>query len=68
MSDDTQPKLLSVAQVAKTLGVNRQRVHALIASGRLPSQKIGYSHVIKESDLALVADRKVGRPKKDTKD
>jgi excisionase family DNA binding protein len=57
-------KLLSVKETAKILGVNHQRVQALISSGRLPSQKIGNSHVIKESDLALVADRKVGRPSK----
>jgi excisionase family DNA binding protein len=57
-------KLISVKESAEKLGVNRQRIQALISSGRLPSQKIGNSHVIKESDLALVADRKVGRPPK----
>lgn len=59
-----EDKLLSVKESASILGVNHQRVQALISQGRLPAQKIGNSYVIKESDLALVADRKVGRPKK----
>ncbi len=58
-------KLLSVKESAEILGVNRQRIQALISQGRLPAQKIGNSYVIKESDLALVADRKTGRPPKD---
>ena len=56
-------KLLSVKEVAEILGVNHQRVQALISQDRLPAQKIGNSYVIKESDLELVKDRKVGRPK-----
>ena len=36
----------------------------LIKTGRLPSQQFGRDHVINESDLALVADRKPGRPPK----
>ncbi len=57
-------KLLSVKESAEMLGVNRQRVQALITEGRLPAQKIGNSYVIKESDLELVKDRKTGRPPK----
>lgn len=56
--------LLSVKDVAQILGVNHQRVQALISQGRLPAQKIGNSYVIKESDLELVKDRKTGRPPK----
>ena len=56
-------KLLSVKEVAEILGVNHQRVQALISQDRLPAQKIGNSYVIKECDLELVKDRKVGRPK-----
>ncbi|MGI8468974.1 MAG: helix-turn-helix domain-containing protein [Pyrinomonadaceae bacterium] len=58
-------KLLSVKEVAQILGVNHQRVQALISQGRLPAQKIGNSYVIKESDLQLVEDRPTGRPPKD---
>lgn len=57
-------KLLSVKEVAQILGVNHQRVQALISQGRLPAQKIGNSYVIKESDLQLVEDRPTGRPPK----
>lgn len=57
-------KLLSVKEVAQILGVNHQRVQALISQGRLPAQKIGNSYVIKESDLELVKERKTGRPPK----
>ena len=60
-------KLLSVKEVAKILGVNHQRVQALISQNRLPAQKIGNSYVIKESDLELVKDRKPGRPPKESK-
>ena len=58
-------KLLSVKESAEILGVNRQRIQALISQGRLPAQKIGNSYVIKESDLPLIAQRKTGRPPKD---
>jgi excisionase family DNA binding protein len=56
--------LISTKEASEKLNVSMRRIQALISSGRLPSQKIGNSHVIKESDLALVADRKVGRPPK----
>jgi excisionase family DNA binding protein len=58
--------LISTKEASEKLNVSMRRIQALISSGRLPSQKIGNSHVIKESDLALVAERKVGRPKKET--
>lgn len=63
----TSEKLLSVKESAEILGVNRQRVQALISEGRLPAQKIGNSYVVKESDLTLVAERKTGRPPKEIK-
>jgi excisionase family DNA binding protein len=58
-------KLLSTNEVAERLGVTIARVQALIWDERLPAMKIGRTYVIKESDLALVADRPVGRPKKE---
>ena len=60
----TDEKLLSVKESAEILGVNRQRIQALITEERLPARKIGNSYVIKESDLELVKDRKTGRPPK----
>lgn len=57
-------KLLSVKEAAIELGVNRQRVQALITAGRLPAQKVGSYYIIRESDLNLVRERKPGRPPK----
>lgn len=56
--------LLTTKQVAERLGVTQSRVRALIQSGRLPSQQYGRDHLIKESDLTLVQERKPGRPPK----
>lgn len=58
--------MLTTPQVAAMLGITVPRVHQLISAGRLPSQQFGRDHLIKESDLALVAERKAGRPKKET--
>jgi excisionase family DNA binding protein len=58
---------LTTDQAAKKLGVSIRRVVALINSGNLPSSRIGRSHVIKESDLKIVENRKTGRPPKKTK-
>ncbi len=58
-------RLLSVVESAEILGVNRQRVQALISEGRLPAEKIGNSYVIREADLELVKNRKPGRPPKE---
>lgn len=58
--------LLTTPQVAERLGVTVRRVQALIKTGRLPSQQFGRDHVIKESDLKLVENRRPGRPRKET--
>lgn len=57
-------KLLSVAEVAKKLGVTRARINQFINEGRLPAIRIGRSFAIKEENLSLVEERKVGRPSK----
>jgi excisionase family DNA binding protein len=54
---------LTTDQVAERLGITPSRVRVLIRSGRLPAQRFGRAHVINESDLSLVAERKVGRPR-----
>lgn len=53
---------LTTKEVAEKLGVTLRRVQAMIESGRLPAQKFGRDYMIKETDLKLVAERKVGRP------
>lgn len=59
--------LISVVQAAEKLKVSRVRVLQLITEGRLPASRIGQAYVINEADLALVADRKAGRPKSEAK-
>ena len=57
-------KMLTTSEVAARLNVSLRRVRQLIEDGRLPSQQFGRDHLIKESDLRLVENRKVGRPAK----
>jgi excisionase family DNA binding protein len=61
------PEYLTVAQVADRLGISTQRVHQLIADGRLPSTRFGRAHQIRTADLDRpeVQERVRGRPRKD---
>ncbi|MFL6281915.1 MAG: helix-turn-helix domain-containing protein [Pyrinomonadaceae bacterium] len=59
---------LTTKQVAERLGITPRRVQALVTAGRLPAQKIGRDYLIKEADLKFVEIRKVGRPKKSSKE
>ncbi|NNE98001.1 MAG: helix-turn-helix domain-containing protein [Pyrinomonadaceae bacterium] len=54
---------LTTNEVGKKLGVTVGRIRQMIADGQLPATKIGRDNFIRESDLALVKNRKVGRPK-----
>jgi excisionase family DNA binding protein len=60
--------LIGTADAAKRLGVSQDRVRALIHAGRLPAKKLGRDYFIDPKDLALVKNRKPGRPKKDSKE
>jgi excisionase family DNA binding protein len=53
---------LTTEEAARRLGISARRVLALIQSGSLPSSRLGRAHVIKETDLKLVEERKPGRP------
>jgi len=55
-------KLLTTEEAAERLGVTKRRVQAMIRSERLLAEKMGRDWFIREEDLALVADRKPGRP------
>lgn len=55
-------KLLTTQGAAERLGVTSARIRAMILAGRLPAEKFGHVHMVREEDLALVADRKPGRP------
>jgi len=57
-------KLLTTQEAADRLGITTGRVRILILSGRLPAEKFGRAHMIREGDLALVEDRQPGRPRK----
>ena len=57
---------ITTAEAAEKLGVSRDRIYQLIREGRLPAKKFGRDHLIEESDLKLVEDRKPGRPSKKT--
>ena len=61
-------KLLTTQEAGKLLGVGRLRVRQLISSGRLPAMKFGRDWVISKDDLSKVANRKSGRPKKNSRD
>lgn len=58
-------EMISAREASLQLGVSLRRVQQLVSSGRLPATQIGGSWVINKSDLALVSDRKAGRPKKE---
>ena len=55
---------LTTRDVAKRLGISVGRVQQLIATKRLPAEKVGQTSLVKESDLKLVENRKNGRPSK----
>lgn len=56
-------KLLTTKDAAKKLGVSDGRVRAMIIAGRLPAEKFGRAHLIREEDLKLVRNRRPGRPR-----
>jgi excisionase family DNA binding protein len=56
---------LTTGQAADALGVTAGRIRQMIVGGQLPTTKFGHVHMIKKSDLKLVENRKVGRPRKD---
>jgi excisionase family DNA binding protein len=55
---------LTTKEAADKLGVTIRMVQLLVQSGRLPATKFRGDYMIKEADLKLVENRKVGRPKK----
>lgn len=55
-------QILTTKDAAERLGVTETRIRQFILEGRLPAQKFGRQHLIREEDLKLVAERKTGRP------
>ena len=60
----SEGELLSTAEVARQLGVTRQRVLELITEGRLVAVKVGRAYVVRAGDLASLRLLEVGRPSK----
>jgi excisionase family DNA binding protein len=58
-------EFITTKEAAERLGVKIRMVQLLVQSGRLPASKFGRDYMIKEADLKLVEERKVGRPKKE---
>jgi excisionase family DNA binding protein len=56
---------LTTQRAADELGVTAGRIRQMIVDEQLPTIKFGHVHMIKKSDLKLVGNRKVGRPRKD---
>ena len=57
-------EVLTAIEAAARLDVSVRRVQQMVKNGQLPATVFGGSLMIRARDLALVADRKVGRPKK----
>jgi len=55
--------MLTTAQAAEKLGTSPRRVLALIQAERLAAAPFGPTYMIQEQDLALVKNRKPGRPR-----
>jgi len=54
---------ISTKDAAARLNLSVRRVQELIKNNRLPARMIGGMYLIDEKDLALVKNRKPGRPR-----
>jgi len=59
---------LTISEVAKLKGVSRQRIFALIKSGRIPAEKVGVQWLIREREARLWQPQAAGRPRRDDED
>lgn len=55
---------ITTGEAARLLGVSPRRVQMLIKAERLKATKHGRDWLIDRADLAAVAERKPGRPRK----
>lgn len=59
------PMLLTIPQVAERLNISRQRVHKLVAEGRIRAQRVGRVAAIKDTEVQRFKKikRANGRPR-----
>ena len=57
--------LIATKDAALRLKISARRIQELVKNGRIPAQMIDGVYLIDSKDLALVKDRKTGRPKKE---
>jgi excisionase family DNA binding protein len=55
--------LVGTTKAAELLGVSRNRVRQLVASGQLPAERIGRTFVIRLRDIEAFAAAPPGRPR-----
>jgi excisionase family DNA binding protein len=55
-------RLISTAEVAKRLKLSQRRIQAFIEEGRLPAVRVGQTWVVDEGHIAVLHDRRNGRP------
>jgi excisionase family DNA binding protein len=54
--------LLSIPEVARRIGISRQRVHALIANRQLRSIRLGHYHYIEQVEIDHYLALPQGKP------
>lgn len=61
-STSNEPKLLSVAQTAKLLGITRQRVHDLIKNSQIIACQLGHYYYIEADEVERYKNQPIGKP------
>jgi excisionase family DNA binding protein len=62
MPDDDRPLAIPPAEAARLLNVSRGLVYKLLASGELPSVKLGRRRLIRRDSLRMLLEAKEERP------
>ena len=52
-------KYLTIPQLAKILGLSRQRVHQLVREGKIPAEKVGNTYIIIEQEILDILNKDI---------
>ena len=52
-------KYLTIPQLAKTLGLTRQRVHQLVKEGKIPAEKVRNTYIIVEQEVLDILNKDI---------